>query len=68
MTFAETLRELRKAKQLTLDELSAKSGVHKMTISKLENGFHEPGLLTIKKLSVALECEFEYLYKAARNQ
>lgn len=68
MRFAETLKDLRRVQKLTLDELSAKSGVHKMTISKLENGLHEPRLLTIKKLSTALECEFEYLYQFTNKQ
>jgi len=38
MTIGERLRELRKVKGLTLDELSARTGVNKASISSFENG------------------------------
>lgn len=38
MTFAERLRELRKEKQMTLDELGKELGVGRATIYKYEHG------------------------------
>lgn len=51
------LRELRKLRVLTQQELAAKSGVSKTTIMKSEAGAIRPHPSTIRKLAAALDVE-----------
>jgi transcriptional regulator with XRE-family HTH domain len=49
------LRELRRARALTQEELAEKAGVSPSTIVDIERGKHEPQIRTLRKLSKALE-------------
>lgn len=51
---AAGVRARRKALGFTLDELAARSGVAKSTLSKIENAATDTCLTTIKKLAIAL--------------
>ena len=53
------IREARKAKKLTQNQLSAMSGVWQETISKIENGVGGTRLDTILDLFAALDLEFQ---------
>jgi transcriptional regulator with XRE-family HTH domain len=58
----DRLRRLRKARVLTVRELSEESGVHYVTISRAENNpdyIPRPG--TLRKLARALGVSVEYL-------
>ena len=59
MTFGERIRELRRAKRLTLRELSAKVAVGSTYLSKIENhkleAGHCPSETLIHKLAVELD-------------
>ena len=50
----EILRHLRKERNLTLEDISAKSGVSFAVISKLERNIGNPGLDTLKQIAKAL--------------
>ena len=50
----EILRHLRKERNLTLEDISAKSGVSFAVISKLERNIGNPGLETLKQIAKAL--------------
>ena len=52
--FRVRLKEVREAALVTQEELSAKSGVGKASISRIETGHHMPRFSTIKKLADAL--------------
>lgn len=67
MTFGEKIKELRKSKKLSLQELSEKSNVNVMTLSKLENN-SKPSALVIGKIAKALDYDIEELWKLANNQ
>lgn len=54
LAFGRALRNLRKEKKLTQDELSLYSRVDRSYISELENGEKAPSLLTITALARAL--------------
>lgn len=54
LAFGRALRNLRKEKKLTQDELSLFSRVDRSYISELENGEKAPSLLTITALARAL--------------
>lgn len=64
------VRELRKAKKMTLQELSDKAGIDIMNIQKIEKG--ERDLLsckfeTILKLTRALNCNIYHLFGCDRR-
>ena len=50
------LREWREYRQLTQRELADRSGVHHITISRLENGVSRANPSTVRKLAAALDC------------
>jgi transcriptional regulator with XRE-family HTH domain len=51
------LRAIRDAQFMTQDELAERSGVHQVTISRIEQGDVEPRYKTIKRLAAALGVE-----------
>jgi HTH-type transcriptional regulator, competence development regulator len=54
MAFAERLRELRRQQFLSQAELARRSGIHKLTILRLENGASLPQGRTVRRLAEAL--------------
>jgi HTH-type transcriptional regulator, competence development regulator len=71
MTFGERVRELRKAKDLTLREVAAKVGINFTYLSKIENGkldFSDfPSEKLIRKLAKVLGAEEEELLLLAQK-
>ena len=61
-TFAERLKELRKEKQLTVEQLAQNIGSAKSTISRYENG-REPKGDIIRLLTEYFDVSIDYLYK-----
>lgn len=59
--FCQKLKSLRQAEDMTLDELSQKSGVSISTISKIENQQQKPGFETLLKISRALQINFVHM-------
>jgi transcriptional regulator with XRE-family HTH domain len=57
------LRELRRRRVLTLEELAEKAGVGRNTIWRLEHGVMGAQPRTIRKLAKALDVEAEELVK-----
>lgn len=62
--FKDLLIRLRKEKELTIRELSTKSGITTVSLSRLEKGKQRPTAQTIYKLSRALNCEYNLLYNS----
>ena len=52
-----TLRQLRESKFISQEDLAKRSGVATATINRLENGYHKPRFVTIRKLAKALGIE-----------
>ncbi len=48
------LREARERAFLTQEELVERTGLTKASISRIENGLHEPRIKTVRKLAEAL--------------
>ena len=63
MTIGEKIKELRKSKNMTLEDLSKKSGLAMASLTHYETGKNVPSLLSIKKLSEALDCDYDTLYE-----
>lgn len=61
MDFGRNLKRYRKDREMTQEQLAAAVGVAKTTISGYENNSREPGLMTIIKLSQALEIPVDTL-------
>lgn len=64
------LENIRKAKHLTRRELAFKSGVHVMTITKLENGennYEEAKISTLISLAKALKCKVRDFYPCEKH-
>ena len=53
----EKLKNLREQRVMSIGDLSDKSGVHRNTISRMENGRGKAYASTIRKLAVALGVE-----------
>jgi transcriptional regulator with XRE-family HTH domain len=54
MAFAENLRRVRLAAFLSQAELGRRSGVHAITITRLESGRTAPSTRTVRALAAAL--------------
>lgn len=68
MTFGEKVRQLRKAKKMTLKDLAEKSGLSIVSVNFYENDKRKPNtLVTVQKLSVGLGCDFDELYELWKN-
>ncbi|MCB8883423.1 helix-turn-helix domain-containing protein [Acidisoma cellulosilytica] len=59
--FCHKLKEIRRSKDLTLDDLARISGVSISTISKIENQQQKPGFETVLKISRALHVNFVHM-------
>lgn len=61
MTFGARLRQLRRDKGITQEELGEEINLSKGNISKYEAGMFEPNLDTLRLLSQFFECSIDYL-------
>ena len=59
------IAEIRKSKGLSQERLAALSGVHRVTIARLETGKTVPKLPTLKRLAVALGVTLDELTEGA---
>ena len=53
--FGDRIRELRKEKQLSQEELAYKAGVHRTYLGGIERGERNPSLRNIYAVAVALD-------------
>ncbi len=63
MTIGETLKEIRKSKNMSIVELSNKSGLTKVAINNYEKGVSIPRAISLAKLCRALGCDYDKLYE-----
>lgn len=57
------IKEIRKEKNLTLEQLADKTGISKTHINDVENEIKEPGLSVMVRLAKALNVKITELYK-----
>lgn len=67
MKISNTLRNLRKENNLTLKELSAKSGISISFISDIENGRRNPSIDTLTTLAKALNTSVNVFFDKKQN-
>ena len=58
----QKIKEIRKKKSLTIQELAEKSGMSEGHISRLENGLKSPTISTLEKLAQALDVPIVYFF------
>lgn len=61
MDFPSRLKQLRRHKKMTQEQLGKQAGVTKVSISLYESGRRTPDLETITKIADALEVSVDYL-------
>lgn len=57
------IRRIRKARGMTLQQLSDKSGISLSALSEIENGHNEPRLSTLRLIANALGTTWKRLVK-----
>lgn len=57
------LKQIRKQKRLTLEQLAERTGISKTHINDVENNLKEPSLSIMVRLSKALDVQITDLYK-----
>lgn len=65
---AEALRVFRRDRHLSLDDLSARSGVSRAALSQIEGGRTNPTLAVLWKIAVGLEVPFHDLLGSSSEQ
>jgi len=68
LPIAQTLRDLRKAAGMTLNDLAGRSGLAASTLSKIENGQMSPTYDTILSLAEGLDVDIADLVTGGRGQ
>ena len=58
------ISELRKEKNMTAEELAAKTGLQRPNISRIEAGKYSTGLDLLSKIAEALDCKVDFVKKA----
>lgn len=64
---ARNLKRLRKAKDMSLDEVSKQTGISKSMLGQIERGVSVPTVETLGKLVSGLRISFNSLISAAKN-
>lgn len=62
-SLGSTIREARKKRGFTQEDLSEKAGIHYTFLGHIERGTKVPSLSTLLKLSSALDCPPCYFFK-----
>jgi transcriptional regulator with XRE-family HTH domain len=65
---SESLRRFRRERNLSLDDLSARSGVSRAALSQVEGGRTNPTLAVLWKIAVGLEIPFHDLLGTEQSQ
>lgn len=60
--FGDKIKEKRKSKNMKIYDLALKSGISAIELSSIENSKRKPRMATLKKISEALECDFDELF------
>jgi len=60
------LREIRKEKNITLDELARKTGMSKGHLSRIERKETDPTITSLARIALALNIDVTKLYKVIK--
>ncbi len=56
------IKEARKKKKLTIEDLASQSGLSVAHLSRLENGRKSPTITTLEKIALALDVPIVYFF------
>lgn len=65
--FGDTVREFRKQKNLSQEELADKAGLHRTYIGMIERAEKNITLLNIEKLAIALNVNIKQLFNGKKT-
>jgi transcriptional regulator with XRE-family HTH domain len=68
LTFGQRIKDLRTKKGISQEKLAEFSDLHRTYISSIELGKRNVALENIEKLSKALDCKIEDLFKPTVNE
>ena len=68
LNLGERVRELRKARDWTLEQAAKQAGLARSTLSKIENGQMSPTYEALKKLAVGLEISVPQLFTPPQRE
>jgi transcriptional regulator with XRE-family HTH domain len=63
MNITEKIKEIRKAKKLSQQELADKMNMHRVQYTRIETGKTEPTISTLEKIAIALEVDIINFFK-----
>ena len=63
-----SLKEIRKSKGLTQQELSSSAEVSRKSINAIENGIYVPSTVLALKIAKTLECKVEDLFQLPKTE
>ncbi len=66
--FGDKLRQIRKRKNISQEELAFKASLHRTYISDVERGYRNISLENIGKIAKALNLKIEDLLKGVENE
>jgi transcriptional regulator with XRE-family HTH domain len=64
--FAQNLRQIRREKKLTQEEMADRLGTSQSAYSDMENARNSPTLTTVERVAVALGCPYEDLLRSEK--
>ncbi len=67
LNLGERVRELRKARNWTLEQAAQKAGLARSTLSKIENGQMSPTFDAVRKLAIGLDISVPQLFTAPKS-
>ncbi len=67
LDLGERVRELRKARDWTLEQAAQKAGLARSTLSKIENGQMSPTFDAVRKLATGLDISIPQLFTAPKS-
>lgn len=67
LDLGERVRELRKARNWTLEQAAQKAGLARSTLSKIENGQMSPTFDAVRKLATGLDISIPQLFTAPKS-
>lgn len=61
------VRDIRESRGMTQSDLSAETGINRVTLSKIEQGRQDVGAVRLTRLSAALEVSIQVLFGQDKN-
>jgi transcriptional regulator with XRE-family HTH domain len=68
LALADMLKQLREDRQITQEQLAFEAGITASALSRIERGVNNPGWMTVRRLTEALDVTLVQLAKAIESE